>query len=313
MLTEDEEVPFINRHALSRVVALANGKGGVGKTTVASNLGGLAAADGMATLIIDVNGQGHVGRELGFRKGPLDDNGRAMRESVLSGAPLVPLKNVRPGLDVVVGGKEVSSIPSLLTLKFPDGPKNQALALAVSLQPIADAYDLIVIDSAPENPQLQQLALAAAKWLIVPVKSDAGSIEDGLGDISRQFALVKRFVNEPLDLLGVALFATGTQATAIRKDVHREVADVLGGVDGYMFDAFLRSSEAVARQSRKRGQLLHELELAANDSPKFWQVRSGQASSSDVVTRTSASVAEDMASLAKEIFTRIQQREAEAY
>ncbi|MEV7776548.1 AAA family ATPase [Kitasatospora sp. NPDC086791] len=53
---EREVPPEVDREALDRVVVIANGKGGVGKTTVASNMSGLAAADDVKTLLVDVNG-----------------------------------------------------------------------------------------------------------------------------------------------------------------------------------------------------------------------------------------------------------------
>ncbi|MFI9789107.1 ParA family protein [Kitasatospora sp. NPDC051984] len=303
--------PEIDREALDRVVVIGNGKGGVGKTTVASNVAGLAAADGIKTLLIDVNGQGHVGRELGFREGPLDDGGAALHESVLWGRPLVPVRNVRPNLDVVVGGKQVGDLPADLALRFPNKPITQSLMLAVALQAVAPDYELIVIDSPPENPPLLQLCLAAGRWLAVPVKSDSGSITDGLGDISKEFALVKEFSNPDVELLGVLLFASGSNATAIHREVRTEVADVLGS-DQLMFESMVRSSEAVARQARKRGVLLHELEQAAKDNPKFWQLRAGTARRDQVVSPTSASVSEDMAALTREILSRIAQREQES-
>ncbi|MCC9312152.1 ParA family protein [Kitasatospora sp. RB6PN24] len=303
--------PEVDREALDRVVVIANGKGGVGKTTVASNMSGLAAADDIKTLLVDVNGQGHVGRELGFRGGELDDGGAALHESVLWGRPLVPVRDVRPNLDVVVGGKKVGDLPGDLALRFPNKPITQSLMLAVALQSIAPDYDLVVIDSPPENPPLVQLCLAAARWLVVPVKSDSGSISDGLGDISTEFELVREFSNPNLAMLGVLLFASGSSATAIQREVRQEVAEVLGS-DRFMFESMVRASEAVARQARKRGVLLHELEQAANDNPKFWQLRAGTASRDQVVSPTSASVSEDMAALTREIFSRIAQREAES-
>ncbi|WP_374704601.1 AAA family ATPase [Streptomyces sp. NL15-2K] len=90
----------------------------------------------------------------------------------------------------------------MLAATFRMQQHRQALALAVCLAPIAHHYDLVVLDSAPENPPLQQLALSAARWMIAPTRSDKASINDGLGSISRQFQLVRRTVNPDLASLG---------------------------------------------------------------------------------------------------------------
>ncbi|MFJ2478324.1 ParA family protein [Streptomyces sp. NPDC087659] len=310
MLTDhdEEHVPAIDWGCLSRVLVVGNGKGGVGKTTIAANTGGLAAAGGARSLIVDLNGQGNVGRELGYRKGPLDDEGQALYEAVMNGTPLMPIRDVRPNLDIAVGGPHVGRLPAHLSLKYDGHSKRQALMLAVALQQVADNYDIIVIDSPPENPPLQQLSLAAARWLIVPVKSDSAAIEDGLGGIARQFALVRKKVNPFLELLGVVLFASGTSSTAIRRGVADDVERTIGKGTP-MFESVVRHSEAVARQSRERGLLVHELEQAAANNPAFWQVRAGEVSSDQVVSQTSKSVAEDMARLTREVFTRLRQRE----
>lgn len=314
MLTDDADMPVIDRESLSRVVTTGNGKGGVGKTTLAANTAGLAAADDTAVLLIDLNGQGNVGRELGYREGPLDDDGQALAEAVTEGSALRPVNlasSGRPNLDVCVGGAAVGHLPAILSNRYQFQAERQALMLALSLQQVANNYDLIVIDSPPENPPLQQLALAAARWLVVPVKSDRASIEDGLGGIAKQFALVRKKVNPSLELLGVVLFASGSSSTAIRRDVRRDVEKVLGE-DAPMFSSVIRHSEAVGRQSRERGLLVHELEQAAEANPAFWKLRTGEASREQVVSTTSASVAEDLAGLTREMFSRIAMLEAGA-
>lgn len=304
MLTDDEEMPAIDRASLDRVIMTGNGKGGVGKTTLAANTAGLAAADEAHVLLIDLNGQGNVGLELGYRGSDRDDDGKALADAIMEGAPLQPIRDVRPGLDVCVGGSAVGHLPILLNHRYQFQAERQALMLAMSLQQIADPYDLVVIDSPPENPLLQQQALAASRWLVVPVRSDKASIKDGLGGIARQFALVRKKVNPTLELLGVVLFGSGSSASAIRREVRQDVETELGQ-GAPMFESVVRHSEAVSRQSRQRGLLVHELEQAAANNPAFWQLRTGEASRDQVVTSTSASVAGDLAALTREMFTRI--------
>ena len=64
----------LNRDALATVVAVANGKGGAGKTSVATNLAGLSAAAGWRTLLIDLDPQGHAGHDLGYGWAGLRDS-----------------------------------------------------------------------------------------------------------------------------------------------------------------------------------------------------------------------------------------------
>ncbi|MFJ4851695.1 ParA family protein [Streptomyces sp. NPDC088733] len=308
MLTDDAEIPVIDRASLDRVITFANGKGGVGKTTLSANVGGLAAADDARVLVVDLNGQGNLSLDLGIRETDVDDDGEALADAVLQGAALRPAREVRPRLDVCVGGSAIGQLPALLASRYQLQPEVQALQLAASLQQVAGDYDLVVIDSPPENPPLQQLALAATRWLVVPVSSDRAAIRDGLGKIARQFALVRKRVNPSLDLLGVVLFGSGSSSRAIRREVRRDVSAVLGD-EHAMFHTVIRHSEAVAKQARDRGLLVHELEQQAANNPAFWKLRTGEADRSQMVTATSASVAEDLADLTREVFGRIAELE----
>lgn len=308
-MLDDDQTPPVDRSALTHTYVVANGKGGVGKTTLASNFAGLVAADGARVLLVDVNGQGNVGRDLGYRNTGVDDDGEAFYESLRTGTPLVPTQNVRTNLDVVVGGSWIGQAPDMLAATFRMQQHRQALALATCLSPIAHHYDLVVLDSAPENPPLQQLALSAGRWMIAPTRSDKASINDGLGSISRQFQLVRRSVNPGLTLLGVVLFGSGSASKQIHRNATKWVAEELGA-DGYLFDAIIRYSEAVGQDARSHGRLVHELELAAASNPKFWDLRAGRAASETTVSATSASVAEDLATLAREILTRAAEMDA---
>src|SRR5690349_23660686 len=92
---------------LARVVTVANGKGGVGKSTTACNVAGLAAVAGWRVLLIDFDPQGNAGHILGYRWEGRSDGGRHLVDTLITDRPLTPLlRNVRPNLDVVPGGEE---------------------------------------------------------------------------------------------------------------------------------------------------------------------------------------------------------------
>lgn len=307
-MLDADSLPPLDRAALSHVYVIANGKGGVGKTTLASNFAGLVAADPTApasVLLVDVNGQGNIGRDLGYRDSDIDDEGKGFRDALRDGLPLTPAREVRPGLDVVVGGRHVAELPELLQATYRMEQHRQALALAYSLAPIAHHYDLVVLDSAPENPPLQQLALAAARRMIAPTRTDKGSIADGLGSISRQFDLVRRTVNPDLALLGVALFGSGSKSAAIHRSARKWIAEELGS-DAFTFKTIIRYAEAVGQDARGHGRLVHELEIASASNPAFWEIRAGRADATEQISTTSSSVAEDLATLAREILLRAQ-------
>jgi len=303
--------PDVDWHRLGHVYVFANGKGGVGKTTSACHIAGLAAADGLRVLLLDLNGQGNVAEDFGYTGTSIDDQGRGLLTALVGGSPLTPVQGVRPNLDVVPGGEHVRRIAPLLysQLQDPKTGEPAVLALARCLMPIADRYDVVLIDSPPENPPLVQLALAAARFVLVPMKSDNGS-RKGLREIARDFSLVRR-LNPYLMLLGVFVFASGTSATRIRAQVHANVEKDLDGA-AHMFTTVIRHSEAVAVQVRERGLLAHELELQAATGPKSFDVAAGRADRSQLITATSASVAGDYAALAREIFARAAEVRAQA-
>lgn len=254
------QLPAIPWASLSHIFMMGNGKGGVGKTSTTANAGGKAARSGLKTLIIDLNAQGNIARELGYKKAEWNDGGAALSQALKDGTPLVPRENVRPNLDVVIGGPELGDkfLIHFHTLIATEGPQVY-LRLLMCLLPIAHLYQIVIIDTPPENPSLQRLGLCASRWLVIPVKSDGGA-EDGLAQIGSEFAYVRwtSSLNPHVELLGVLLFDTGRNFTGIHKDVRKQVQLVLGE-DAHMFANIVGHTEKVARIVRQRGLLISEL------------------------------------------------------
>ena len=126
------------RAALNRTVAITNGKGGVGKTTLAASIGGLAAASEYRVLMIDLDPQGNLGEDFGYIDGGGDDAGEGLTLSLLSSAPLkVSIANARPNLDVICGGDRLDDLGGAMQARSQKGT-DSTLMLAKSLAPIAD-------------------------------------------------------------------------------------------------------------------------------------------------------------------------------
>ena len=93
---------------MRRVVAIANGKGGVGKTSLTAGLAGLIAGAGYRVLTVDADPQGNLRRDLGYDS----TDGQSLASAIQSGTQLEPLRDVRPNLDCIPGGAALYDLPA---------------------------------------------------------------------------------------------------------------------------------------------------------------------------------------------------------
>ena len=255
---------------LPNTVLVMNGKGGVAKTSLVANLAGLAAHSGWRTLAIDTDPQGNLARDVG-RINDTDD-GHNLTAAILGRVPLQPMRDVRPGLDLVPGGAHLDTIPAEIQTFLARGHSLTALGgLDTALRTLAGEYDLIVIDSPPGERLLQTLVARAACSRVVPTAPDDCSI-DGLAAV---FDHVRQLqtdgANPDLAILGVALTLTVTSASAVRRRVCDQLHRLLGDVT--VFDNTIRFAQAAAVDCRRTGRLAHEYEADAQAGPTWWQRR----------------------------------------
>lgn len=281
---------------ISTAVAVVNGKGGTGKTSVVANVAGLAAAGGYRVLSVDLDPQGNLGRDLGY----LDraDGGAGLLAALASRQSLEVIDEVRSRLDVVAGGEDLEDWAPLANARRSRN-RQPEIALYEALRPIAAGYDLIIIDCPPGNRELQLLAMVAAQHVVIPTKPDEASF-DGLVRIAHLFEAV-RPLNPGLQLLGVVLFGIENRATRIRQDARAQVARDLGD-DALVFDSDIRHLLAPARDSRGRGQLVHEYEDAVLAAPRFYEVGGRD----ERLASSAPGLASDYQRLTAELLTRMQ-------
>ena len=289
-------------HELRRVVAVANSKGGVGKTTISSNLAGLLAQR-YRVLLVDLDPQANCSRDLGYEA----KDGAALADAISRGRPADPLVEVRPDLDVVPGGPELADLTGLAVTRASRGGLSVAEGLRQSLGVIATNYDLVILDTPPGERLLQAAALAASRYVLVPVRADDGSL-DGLRLLGQRFADARQS-NPQLMLLGVVLFAVDARAGRLKDAVRRAVAVDLGEV-APVFDASVRHLASAAYDGRRLGRLAHELEYLVLEDRKtrIAHLRSGQPHRG-LMVRDVAGLAADYEALAHETLTRIAELE----
>lgn len=289
-------------HELQRVLAVANSKGGVGKTTISSNLAGLFAQR-YRVLLVDLDPQANCSRDLGYEA----RDGAALADAISRGRPAEPLVDVRPGLDVVPGGPELADLAGLAVTRASRGGLSVEEGLRQSLGAVATSYDLMILDTPPGERVLQAAALAVSQYVLVPVRADDGSL-DGLRLLGQRFAAARQS-NPRLMLLGVVLFAVDTRASRLKDAIRRVVAVDLGEV-APAFDASVRHLASAAYDGRRLGRLAHELECLVLEDRKtrIAHLRSRQ-SHHGLMVRDVAGLAADYEALAYETLSRMAELE----
>lgn len=300
---------------IPRTLAMANGKGGVGKTSTSANCGGLAAAGGWRVLLIDLDPQGNLARDLGYE--PTD--GSELLNALITGSAPPLLEGVRPGLDVVPGGPAIGDIAGLMFARASrahddDGgstrPQNLGDLLHQSIGRIADNYDLIIIDTPPGDVAILDGVLERVRAVVIPTRSDEGSI-DGLTRVAKRFKRA-RAVNPDLRLAGVVLFGIGSRSSRLEEAVREAVIDTIG-TSAPVFATRIRYLETAGFDLRRHGILAHELETQASKAQagRLASLRSGEKPEDEFLARNATGLAEDYEQLTMEIIARMNELDAE--
>ena len=184
-----------------RILAIANQKGGVGKTTTAINLGTALAAVDQRTLLIDLDPQGNASTGLGV---PKASRKTTTYDVLITGRPLHQAKvaTAIPGLDLVASDADLSGVE--LELGNQARRSFRLRDAIAALQQSAEPYSYILIDCPPSLSLLTVNAMTAADAVLVPLQCEFFALE-GLSQLMRTIELVRGSLNPSLDIQGVVL------------------------------------------------------------------------------------------------------------
>jgi chromosome partitioning protein len=206
--------------SMSRILTIANQKGGVGKTTTAVNLAASLAAAERRTLLIDVDPQGNAGSALGVRR---DESDASIYEVLLDGIPLerAVRKTELKFLDLVPASKHLVGAELELA-----GIEQREYRLKRAVDPVAGAYEYVIIDCPPSLGLLTVNGLVAAKGVVIPLQCEYYALE-GLADVLKTIELVRASANPELRVDGIVLtmFSPNNLANQVADEIRRTFTD----------------------------------------------------------------------------------------
>lgn len=204
---------------MGRIIAIANQKGGVGKTTTAINLSACLAEAGQKVLVLDIDPQGNTTSGLGINK---EEIGNTIYQVILQEIEIEDAicKQTFKNLDVIpsnvnLAGAEIDLIDV----------ENREYILKNAILKVRDNYDYVILDCPPSLSMLTVNAMTAADTVLVPIQCEYYALE-GLTQLIHTINLVKKKLNPELELEGV-VFTMYDSRTNLSLQVVENVKDNL--------------------------------------------------------------------------------------
>ena len=292
---------------LTNSVVVANGKGGVGKTTVTANLASEAARRGAGALVVDLDPQANLAREFGITD---HDQGKSLVGAAMGflDAPTV-YSTGRDRLRLICGGEELLKLQTAAIVEHHGNPVGLAKELAAPLRAVAKPGDWIFIDTPPAsgNP-LSDAALLVGKHLLIPTREDINSLE-GVGVVLKRILDLAETSGDMIDPIGVVQFAYDRSAKKVNARASQWLEDNLHGVMPVLESVIRKTTKAQA-DAKDSGLVAAEYaELASSTELLPWYKAKELGREQPSFAKNADDIAADYTDLANEI-TRLVTRAA---
>ena len=214
---------------MSRIIAIANHKGGVGKTTSVSSIGSILSEKGKRTLLIDLDAQANLTTSF------LTEEPEETIYNALRGETALPIIPLRENLSIVPSTLDMAGVELDLSSRI-----SREFILHKLIKPIAEEYDYILLDCPPSLGLVTINALVAARELFIPLTAEALPSR-GLAKLTNIVRMVQENLNEAITLNGVII--TRWEGTNLSKMVEAQLRGTFGDT---IFKTKIRKNVAIA-------------------------------------------------------------------
>ena len=209
----------------TKVIAVVNQKGGVGKTTTTLNLGVGLAREEKKVLLIDSDPQGDLTSSLGYKnKYELDVTLTTVMDQIIEGSPLPPAEGIlhhEEGIDLMPANLDLAGMELKLVMVM-----NREAILKQYVNSLRGEYDYVLIDSVPSLGLFSINAMAAADSVVIPVQAQYLAAED-MTQLMQSIQLVRRNINPSMEIEGILMTLVDGR-TNLAKDVSSEIRNKYG-------------------------------------------------------------------------------------
>ena len=214
---------------MTRIIAFANHKGGVGKTTSVASIGSILAARGKRTLLIDLDAQANLTASF------LTEEPERTIYNALKGERALPVIQIRENLSMVASTLDMAGVELDLSSRI-----SREYILRKLLKPVAGQYDYILLDCPPSLGLVTINALVAANELFIPLTAEALPSR-GLAKLTNILQMVRENLNEDITLSGVII--TRWESTNLSKMVEAQLRENFGDT---IYQTKIRKNVAIA-------------------------------------------------------------------